>query len=119
MRRWIWVLLVLAVVGIGAAVYLLRPVRGPERDLTLTADATHGAYLIRLGGCVSCHTDRKNGVAELGGGAGIATPFGTFYPPNITSASRSRHRQLDARAVFGGDEQWRGAAGPSLSGVPL
>ena len=51
-------------------IYMLRPVRGPERDLTLTADATHGAYLIRLGGCVSCHTDRKNGVAELGGGAG-------------------------------------------------
>lgn len=84
MRRWWWVLLVLAVVGIGAAIYFLRPVRGPERDLTLTADAAHGAYLIRLGGCVSCHTDRKNGIAELGGGPGLATPFGTFYPPNIT-----------------------------------
>lgn len=84
MRRWMWVLLILVVVGIGAAIYLLRPVRGPERDLTLTADTAHGAYLIRLGGCIACHTDRKNGVADLGGGAGLSTPFGTFYPPNIT-----------------------------------
>lgn len=84
MRRWLWVLLVLAVIGAAAAVYFLRPVRGPDRDLTLTADAGRGAYLIRLGGCVSCHTNAEGGGAFLGGGAGLATPFGTFYPPNIT-----------------------------------
>src|SRR5688572_24804073 len=85
MRRWLWVLVVLVVVGIGVAIYMLQPVRGPVRDLTLTANAEHGAYLIRLGGCVSCHTDRKAGGAELAGGPGLVTPFGTFYPPNITS----------------------------------
>jgi mono/diheme cytochrome c family protein len=85
MRRWLWVLGILVVAGIGVAIYMLQPVRGPARDLTLTADAEHGAYLIRIGGCVSCHTDRKNGGAELAGGPGLVTPFGTFYPPNITS----------------------------------
>jgi mono/diheme cytochrome c family protein len=85
MRRLIWVVVILVVIGIGVAAYFLRPVRGPERDLTLTANAEHGAYLIRLGGCVSCHTDHKNGGAELAGGPGLVTPFGTFYPPNITS----------------------------------
>jgi mono/diheme cytochrome c family protein len=85
MRRWLWVLGILVVAGIGVAFYMLQPVRGPVRDLTLAADAERGAYLIRLGGCVSCHTDRKNGGAELAGGPGLVTPFGTFYPPNITS----------------------------------
>jgi mono/diheme cytochrome c family protein len=85
MRRWIWVLAVLLVVGIGAAIYFLKPVRGPERDLTLVGDATRGAYLIRIGGCVSCHTDSENGVAMLGGGPELETPFGTFVAPNITS----------------------------------
>lgn len=84
MRWWQWVLLVIVVAGIGGAVFLLRPVNGPVRDLTLTADATRGAYLIRLGGCVTCHTDAKGGGAMLAGGPGLGTSFGTFYAPNIT-----------------------------------
>ena len=78
--------LVLAAVGIGA--YMLTPVHGPARDLTLVGDASRGVYLIRLGGCVTCHTDPKNKTAFLAGtqSAGLKTPFGTFYPPNITSS---------------------------------
>jgi mono/diheme cytochrome c family protein len=85
MRRWWWVFAVVVLVGIGVAAFLLRPVRGPERDLTLVADATRGAYLIRIGGCVTCHTDAKGGGAMLAGGLPLATPFGSFVPPNITS----------------------------------
>ncbi len=86
MRKWVWAALgVAALVGAGVAVYMLKPVTGPARDLTLAADATRGAYLIRLGGCVACHTDVANGVPELGGGPALATQFGTFYAPNITS----------------------------------
>ncbi|MBE0580960.1 cytochrome c [Devosia sp.] len=85
MRRWLVVLGVLAVVGIGAAVYFLKPVTGPARDLTLVGDAERGNYLIRLGGCIACHTDAASGRAFLAGGAGLTTPFGTFVPPNITS----------------------------------
>lgn len=85
MRRWLVVLGVLAVVGIGAAVYFLKPVNGPARDLTLVGDVERGNYLIRLGGCVACHTDAASGRAFLSGGAGLSTPFGTFVPPNITS----------------------------------
>jgi len=86
MRFWTWLLVVLVlVVGVGVAVYMLRPVNGPARDLTLTGDVTRGQYLIRLGDCITCHTDKKNGVAELGGGPGLTTPFGTFYAPNISS----------------------------------
>ena len=86
MRLVRWVLVALVVIGAGIGIYMLTPVRGPARDLTLVADASAGAGLIRLGGCVTCHTDPKNKDAQLAGGAGLKTPFGTFYPPNITSS---------------------------------
>ena len=85
MRRWLWLLAIVAVVGIGATVYLLRPTVGLARNPALVGDATRGAYLITLGGCVACHTDSKNGGAALAGGPALATPFGTFYAPNVTS----------------------------------
>jgi mono/diheme cytochrome c family protein len=40
--------------------------------------------VLRLGGCVSCHTDEKNGGAFLAGGRTLGSPFGTFYTSNIT-----------------------------------
>lgn len=76
---------IVAVIGLGAAAWLLKPVIGPARDLSLAADIGHGDYLIRLAGCVACHTDTANGGAFLAGGAPIATAFGSFVPPNITS----------------------------------
>lgn len=49
------------------------------------ADAVkRGAYLFNAAGCVSCHTDFKNGGPPLAGGRALKTPFGTFYGPNIT-----------------------------------
>lgn len=85
MRIWLWLLGLVVVGGIGVGVYMLKPVTGPARDLTLVGDATRGAYLIRLGDCVTCHTDAKGGGAELAGGPALKTQFGTFYAPNITS----------------------------------
>jgi len=84
MRVWRWLLAVVVLVGLGVAVFLFRPVAGPARDLTLKADATHGAYVLALGGCVACHTDTKNNGERLAGGAPLVTPFGKFVPPNIT-----------------------------------
>jgi mono/diheme cytochrome c family protein len=43
---------------------------------------TRGEYLVRAGGCVSCHT--AAGATGYAGGRPLATPFGTFYTPNIT-----------------------------------
>jgi len=37
---------------------------------------------VRAGGCFSCHT--APGGQKLAGGRALATPFGTFYSPNIT-----------------------------------
>ena len=83
-KRW-WAVIFVAVVGAGTGAFLLKPVAGPPRALDLVGDAARGDYLIRLGGCVACHTDAENGRAYLSGGAGLVTPFGTFVPPNITS----------------------------------
>jgi mono/diheme cytochrome c family protein len=41
-----------------------------------------GEYLVRAGGCFSCHT--APGGQKLAGGRALPTPFGTFYSPNIT-----------------------------------
>ena len=83
-RHWTWRLAGVAIVGVGVAAFMLKPVRGPPRDLSLTGDAARGAYVIRLAGCDSCHTDHDRHGAYLAGGAPLVTPFGTFYPPNIT-----------------------------------
>jgi mono/diheme cytochrome c family protein len=41
-----------------------------------------GEQVFHIGGCTNCHT-AKNGQL-LAGGDPLATPFGTFHPPNIT-----------------------------------
>lgn len=43
-----------------------------------------GAYLLRAGGCVSCHTEDRDDAPFLAGGRAIESPFGTFYGSNIT-----------------------------------
>jgi len=40
----------------------------------------HGKYVFYTAGCVSCHTSDQ----LMAGGRPVVTPFGTFYPPNIT-----------------------------------
>ncbi|WP_052316660.1 c-type cytochrome [Thioalkalivibrio nitratireducens] len=53
---------------------------GGERD----AKVRQGEYLLRAGGCVSCHTEKRDDAPFLAGGRAIESPFGTFYGPNIT-----------------------------------
>jgi mono/diheme cytochrome c family protein len=48
------------------------------------AAIARGAYLAAAGDCAACHTDKKNHGPPLAGGRPLATPFGTFYGPNIT-----------------------------------
>ena len=53
---------------------------GPVAAANVTAD--RGAYLVRVGNCAACHTDR--GGAPWAGGRAIDTPFGTVYATNLT-----------------------------------
>jgi mono/diheme cytochrome c family protein len=102
--RW---LIGLAVILLAAvAVWLVVPWRGAPPEITAAGDAARGEYVLRLGGCVACHTDEKNGGAFLAGGRALPTPFGTFYTPNITPDSATGIGGLSAgefvRAVSAG-----------------
>ena len=59
-----------------AVLTVVAPARAEEDAVT------RGEYLVRAGGCFSCHT--AAGGQKLAGGRALATPFGTFYSPNIT-----------------------------------
>ena len=48
------------------------------------ANTKRGAYLVRAAGCMGCHTESKKDAVPFAGGRSLATPFGTFYGPNIT-----------------------------------
>jgi len=47
-------------------------------------DATRGEYVFHAAGCAACHTQKDGAGPPLAGGRALATPFGTFYSPNIT-----------------------------------
>lgn len=49
------------------------------------ASLKRGEVLFSAADCAACHTDVKGGGQPLAGGRPLATPFGTFYGPNITA----------------------------------
>jgi mono/diheme cytochrome c family protein len=73
------------VLGLAAVWFLTIPktispgALGPHRP-----DLANGKTMFLAGGCSSCHADVKEDRMRLGGGAGINSPFGTFYAPNIS-----------------------------------
>ncbi len=48
----------------------------------VAAETSQGEKLFAIGGCSNCHTAKDGPI--LAGGDPLETPFGTFYPPNIT-----------------------------------
>lgn len=67
------------------AVALLAAAATPAAAETPGDDpVSRGEYVMRAGGCVSCHTPRDDDAELLAGGRALETPFGTFYGPNIT-----------------------------------
>lgn len=62
----------------------LTAAQAQEASPTAATAEERGAYVFRAAGCYGCHTDEKGGGTPLAGGRALATPFGTFYSPNIT-----------------------------------
>ena len=58
---------------------LTAPAGAAEPDVV-----ARGAYLANAADCVACHTDSAHSGLPYAGGRALATPFGTFYSPNIT-----------------------------------
>ena len=88
MKRLFLSLIGLAILVAGLVLFLTRPERVDVNAVaTLSGDAARGERLFHLGGCTSCHaapgakgTDR----VVMAGGVALASPFGTFYAPNIS-----------------------------------
>jgi mono/diheme cytochrome c family protein len=78
-RRRLGVAAAAALLGAGLLAVSGRGAAAEEPDLV-----ARGAYLVRAGGCVACHTDLKGGGPTLAGGRALKTPFGVFFTPNLT-----------------------------------
>jgi mono/diheme cytochrome c family protein len=85
-------LIVLALAGLGGFYLLTIPVPAVSGPLPArTADLANGETMFHIGGCAACHATpkagpkRKTEPVRLGGGLALATPFGTFKVPNISS----------------------------------
>jgi mono/diheme cytochrome c family protein len=90
MRIFLPVAAALAAVVVAALWFFNAPVGGLPFVLPArTADLANGETMFNIGGCASCHaTPNKNpdkvDRTRLGGGLALASPFGTFYVPNIS-----------------------------------
>ncbi|MFC0159183.1 MULTISPECIES: c-type cytochrome [Mameliella] len=86
MRRFITFLSGATVLGAAAlGAVIAWPVGSAVVPILLEGDVDRGAYLARASGCIACHSNFEDGGARLSGGAPLETPFGTFYPPNLTT----------------------------------
>lgn len=79
----------IGLVGAGTFFWITRPQPLPESEFANLgpADVKHGEQVFWASGCESCHAAKgAEGDAKLvlSGGAPLPTPFGTFYPPNIS-----------------------------------
>ncbi|KAA0687975.1 alkylated DNA repair protein [Neorhizobium sp. P12A] len=56
-----------------------------DRQFDGVGDVVHGQLIFAAGDCASCHaTPGQSDRRRLGGGMALASPFGTFRPPNIS-----------------------------------
>ena len=80
--RWLITLALVMLAGLAACLFVPRD--GAPAEIAASGDAGRGEYMLRLGGCVTCHTDERNKGAFLAGGRALSSPYGTFYTSNIT-----------------------------------
>jgi mono/diheme cytochrome c family protein len=86
-RKLILLAAILIAVAIGAFWVLTIPQIVPESTLQPhKSNLANGRTLFYVGGCASCHaTPGQKDRTKLGGGLALKSPFGIFYPPNISS----------------------------------
>jgi mono/diheme cytochrome c family protein len=68
-----------------AALFLWALLLRGEASAADEAQLQRGEGLFKAADCTACHTDVKGEGQPLAGGRPLATPFGTFFSPNITS----------------------------------
>lgn len=87
MLKKLFLLAVIAgIAGLAVFWFVTIPAVVPASALpAYTPNLANGQTIFNIGGCASCHAvpGEKDRTA-LGGGFAIASPFGTFYAPNIS-----------------------------------
>jgi mono/diheme cytochrome c family protein len=84
-RRIILALLFAGAAGLAAYGWLTAPPQRWSASAAYTPNAANGEIIFNAGGCSSCHAvPNQPDRLKLGGGVAIASPFGTFYAPNIS-----------------------------------
>lgn len=94
MRRFAAALFVLAVAAAAVFWFLTMPqtVEAARLAAVENGDAARGERIFWAGGCASCHAAKGAKGEErlkLGGGLALATPFGVFHAPNISSDTQN------------------------------
>lgn len=80
MRTLLVVIVVVALLVLG---WLVLPWRLEAPAVAAEGEPARGEYVLRMAGCVTCHTKGDDG-PFLAGGRAIESPYGTFYSSNIT-----------------------------------
>ncbi|HET7717050.1 MAG TPA: cytochrome c [Bauldia sp.] len=87
-RKLAGIVVVLAIVGLGAFWFLSAPTTYAAADLPdHTPNVANGEYMFWAGGCSSCHAApgaSGDDLLKLGGGRVLKSDFGDFQIPNIS-----------------------------------
>lgn len=110
-RWWLRIIALCALLAVAALGWLLwrgSAAHAPQDGLDSNSSAApsaavleRGAYLVRIGACMGCHT--AQGGAVLAGGGEVRTPFGVFHAPNLTPDAETglgRWSQADFRRAM-------------------
>ena len=86
MRRWLLAVLVLALIGAAGFWFVTRPEVVAASTLPAhKPNLDNGKVMFFAGGCTACHaTPKQDDRTRLGGGMELKSPYGSFYPPNIS-----------------------------------
>ena len=86
LRKLVMFAVIVAVIGAAAFWFITMPASVPASALAPYApNLDNGARMFHAGGCASCHaTPNQEDKTRLGGGLALKSPFGTFFPPNIS-----------------------------------
>ena len=101
MKKALLVLAGLAIiVALGAAGWFASAPRSLSaivaQEVDAPGEAEAGSIVFFAAGCKSCHmSPGQPDPLRLGGGLELKTPFGSFYPPNISPGRQGRNRRLE------------------------
>src|SRR5689334_2258360 len=87
LKRVLIILVVVIVVGVAAGLFITAPQKlaAAEFPADYKPNVENGKVIFTAANCSACHmTPGQDDRTHLAGGLKMASPFGTFYTPNIT-----------------------------------